>query len=311
MRTAPGPSWTKRAPRATTLAEPQPEATQGSSHAQPQPEAAQGHSQSQPQPEPQEEPTASQPGSGDGGQGDRPTEMAKTDAAMQIGQPPDEFRDGRNDFKKTVNAQPSPKAKNAADSEDQREKESPAQLEGQSKIDDFFVSLLGGASGAGDGVDAGSEVFDPRSSAFGTLVGYGQEDDRAADRVPGLSLPGYKRSDESQADDPTSGPSQEPRIKIAPLPDVHLGTRERAKERWRAAKSDVSMATGPKAAAMLGGRPGAAPRVSRSRHKPPKPVFPSVSSKRKPRPLPYWMQKAPRLPGQQPRVAKRQRRRRG
>ena len=303
MRTAPGPSWAKRATRATTLEEPQPEAAQGYSHAQPQPE-------------PQEEPKASQTESRDGGQGDRATAMAKTDAAMQNGQTTDELRDSWNDLKKTVDARPDPKPnneerKNAADSEDQRKKESPAQLEGQSKIDDLFVSLLGGGPGLGDGVDAGSEVFDPGSSPFGALVGYGQEGDKAADRVPGSSLPGYKRSDESPADDPASGPSQEPRIKIAPLPDVNLETRERARERMRAAKSDVSMAAMPKAAAMLGGRPGAAPQVRRSRHKPPKPVFPSVSSKRKTRPLPYWMQKVPHLPGQQPRLAKQQRRRRG
>ena len=132
MRTAPGPSWTKRAPRATTLEEPQPEAAQGYSHAQTQPE-------------PQEEPEASQPEGGDGGQGDRATAMAETDAAMQNRQTTGELRDSRNDFKKTVNAQPDPKAenekrKNAADSENQRKKESPAQLEGQSKADDIFVS---------------------------------------------------------------------------------------------------------------------------------------------------------------------------
>ena len=306
MRTAPGPPWTKRAPRAMTLEEPPPE-------------AAQEHSQSQPQPESQEEPKASQTESRDGGQGDRATAMAKTDAAMQNGPTTDELRDNWHDSKKTVNVQPGPKpkneeGKNAADGEDQRKKESPAQLEGQSKIDDLFVSLLGGASGPIDSENAGSEVFEPRSSPFGALVGYGQEDGRAADRVPGLSLPGRKRWDESPAEEPTSGPSQEPRIEIAPLPAMHLETRERARERRRAAKSDVSMAATPKAAAMLGVRPGAAPRVRRSRHKPPeppKPVFPRVSSKRKTRPLPYWMQKAPHLPGQQPRVAKQQRRRRG
>ena len=84
MRTAPGPPWTKRAPRAMTLEEPPPE-------------AAQEHSQSQPQPEPQEEPKASQTESRDGGQGDRATAMAKTDAAMQNGPTTDELRDSWND----------------------------------------------------------------------------------------------------------------------------------------------------------------------------------------------------------------------
>ena len=142
MRTAPGPSWTKCAPRATTLEEPQPE-------------AAQGQSQSQPQPESQEEPKASQPEGGDGSGDDRATTMAETDAAMQNGQTTDELRDTLNDFNKTVNAQPGPKpkneeGKNAADSENQRKKESPAQLEGQSKIDDvlsaYWVAVPGQAT---------------------------------------------------------------------------------------------------------------------------------------------------------------------
>ena len=302
MRTAPGPSWTKRAPRATTPEEPQPE-------------AAPEYSQFQPQPEPQKQPKAPQPEGGDGGHGDRATAMAKTDAAPQNGQTADELRDSWNGLRKTVNAQPDPKPKNeerknAASSEDQRKKESPAQLKGQSKIDDFFVSLLGDGSGPADGVEASSGVFHPGSSPFGALVGYGQEDDRAGDRVRGLSLPGHKPSVESPDDDPRSGPSHEARIEIAPLPAVHLETRERARERRLAAKSGVSVAAMPKAAAMLGGRPGAAPRVSRSRHKPPEPAFPRVSSKRKTPPVPHWWRAAPHLPGQ-PRLAKRQRRRRG
>ena len=308
MRTAPGPSWAKRPSTPTTLEEPQPE-------------SAQECPESQPQPEPQEKPRASEAEGGDGSQNDRVTAMARADDAMPIGQATGEIRDSWNGSRETVNVQPDPnpnneERKDVGKNEDQREKEPPAQLEGQSEIDDLLVGLLGGGSGTGDGVNAGSEVFDPGSSPFGALLGYEPENDRATYPVPGLSLPGRKHSDESPAYDTVSRPSHEPRIEIAPLPAVHLETRERARERRRAGKADESMAATPRAVlppgvATPGGRPGAAPRVRRSRHRPPKPAYPRVSSKRKTHPLPNFMRNVPRLPGQQPRVAKQQRRRRG
>ena len=308
MRTAPGPSWAKRPSTPTTLEEPQPE-------------SAQECLESQPQPEPQEGPKGSQPEGGDGGQNHRVTAMARADDTMANGQATGEIRDSWNGSKETVDVQPGPnpnneERENAEESKDQPKKEPPAQLEGQSKIDDFLVGLLGGGSGTGDGVHAGSEVFDPRSSPFGALLSYQPENDRSTYPVPGLSFPERKHSDESPAGDSVSRPSHEPRIEIAPLPAVRLETRERARDRRQAAKADESMSATPRAVLPPGvatpwGRPGAAPGVKRSRHRPPKPVYPRVSSKRKTRPLPHWMLKAPHLPGQQPRVAKQQRRRRG
>ena len=143
MRTAPGPSWAKRPSTPTTLEEPQPE-------------SAQECPESQPQPEPQEKPRASEAEGGDGSQNDRVTAMARADDAMPIGQATGEIRDSWNGSRETVNVQPDPnpnneERKDVGKNEDQREKEPPAQLEGQSKIDDLLVGLLGGGSGTGSG----------------------------------------------------------------------------------------------------------------------------------------------------------------